>query len=332
MAVGTDLPAGAAQRESAPVLEAIDERLLASLTRNGRAGFAELGKELGLSRDAVRVRLRRLQNNSIVTVTGTPDPKALGYRSAALVGVTVSGSVRETAQRLAAAPEVSFVASTFGGYDTFVEILGRDDEHLLELIDQRIRSLPSVLSCTVMLYLDVLKWTSNGRSPLQSFGIAASPALDDGDRALIRALQLDGRASFRDLAETTGLSYSNARRKTRALLESGAVRVITTVNRLASREAQIAAVGVTTSAPARAVAEALAEIEEVEVLIQTAGPIDLVLEVACIDREHLASLVSDRIRGTPGVVSTETFVYVQILRLPVQWGSDALNGAISTRS
>lgn len=317
--------------ESAPVLDALDQRLLSSLDRNGRAGFGDLGEEVGLSRDAVRARLQRLQSDGIITVTGTPDPAALGYHSAALIGVNISGPVQETAPAIAAAPEVSFAVCTFGGFDVLVEVLARDDEHLLEVVDQRIRSVSGVVRCTVMLFVDVFKWVPAGLGPLQSMDGEAPRTLDDGDRALARALQLDGRATYQDLAESTGLSYANARNKTKALLESGAVRIITVVNRFAARSAAMAAVAVRVSAPVREVAEALVEIDEVEVLIQIAGTNDLILELVSSDRVQLNSCITDRIHTTPGVAATETFVYAQILRLPVQWGSDALGDAVSMR-
>ena len=143
-------------------------------------------------------------------------------------------------------------------------------------------------------------------------------------------MEADGRASYQDLAHTTGLTYANARRRARTLIESGTVRIITTVNRLVEGTAVMAAVGLRTSGPTSKLAAALAAIDEVEVALQTTGPFDVVLEVACRDRPHLVEVVTERVHAIPGVLSAETLVTARLLKLPVQWSAQALGDVIAT--
>jgi hypothetical protein len=54
----------------------------------------------------------------------------------------------------------------------------------------------------------------------------------------------------------------------------------------------------------------------------------LLLKVTCRDRAELDVLVDEEIRAVKNVTVTETFVYVRIARLPVEWGAEGLGTAI----
>jgi Lrp/AsnC family transcriptional regulator, regulator for asnA, asnC and gidA len=57
--------------------------------------------------------------------------------------------------------------------------------------------------------------------------------LDDVDRALIDALQRDGRASYADLADLVGLSPAATRLRVQRLLDSGVMQVVGVTDPLA---------------------------------------------------------------------------------------------------
>ena len=56
-------------------------------------------------------------------------------------------------------------------------------------------------------------------------------------------------------------------------------------------------------------------------MVATAGSFDLLVEVVCEDDEHLLTLLSTKIRGLPGVRSTETFVYLKLCKQLYNWGT-----------
>lgn len=328
----TDAPPPAPERPDPPALDAIDQTLVEALREDGRAALGALGERVGLSGDAVRERLRRLRNAGAVSVAGTPDPHALGYRTVALVALQVRGPVLPVAQRLAAVAQIDFVACSAGSFDVLAEVLAQDDAQLLELVDREVRAIPEVERCSTLLYLDVVKWTPGGLGG----GVPPTPAptspaaLDEADRAIMAALQVDGRATYQDLAHATGLTYANARRRARALIESGKVRIVTTVNRLVEGTAVMAAVGLHVPGPIAPVRDALATIDEVEVAVHTAGPFDLVLDVACRDRPHLVQVLNERVGAIPGARVEETCVYTRLVKLPLQWSAQALGDIVAT--
>ncbi|MFJ9565113.1 Lrp/AsnC family transcriptional regulator [Streptomyces fuscichromogenes] len=308
-------------------IDDVDRGLINALLEDGRMTFRSMGARVGLAGDAVRERYNRLADAGIVRVVGVPDPRVLGYHAAAAIGVSVSGQVRAAAQELARIPEVSLVASTMGTFDVIFEILARDEQHLADLLDEHVRTIEAVhAGLTTMLYLDVLKWSFAHAPQATPSVAAASPTVDEVDRRLMTALQVDGRLPYTDLADRLGMSYANARRRTMHLIESGAVKITTSVNRLSMGVAVMAAVCIRVEGRRCVdVAEDLAALPEVEVIIQTLGTFDLLIEVACRDRSHLRDVISDGIRGIDGVTSTETFVYTSLQRLPVQWGVDTLS-------
>ena len=53
----------------------------------------------------------------------------------------------------------------------------------------------------------------------------------------------------------------------------------------------------------------------------TAGSTDILAEVVVTDDEHLLSLINDRIRSIPGVIRTETFLYLKLTKQTYNWGA-----------
>ena len=54
----------------------------------------------------------------------------------------------------------------------------------------------------------------------------------------------------------------------------------------------------------------------------TAGSFDVLAEVVAESDEDLLEIISDRIRAIPGVVTTETFVYLQPPQADLQLGRE----------
>jgi Lrp/AsnC family transcriptional regulator for asnA, asnC and gidA len=255
----------------------------------------------------------------IVKVTCSLDPKVLGYTSITLVGVKVSGPAEPIAEQLALVTEFDFVTCTAGEYDILVEVVCKSDAQLLQLIDSELRSRPDVLSLVCFSYLDVLKFQSGGSDASVPLDGQVYVGLDEVDHAIISELQIDGRVSFQELAEKIGVPYQTTRRRARHLLESGVVRPQVLTNRLVEGSAVIAGVNLRTSGPIPAIAKELAKLDEVEIAVLTTGSFDLMLEVACRDRQHLANLVGEVLPSIKGVVSTETNIYLRVVKLPQSW-------------
>lgn len=81
-----------------------------------------------------------------------------------------------------------------------------------------------------------------------------------------------------------------------------------------------AMIGVTCEGDLEAVADELAAIEEIDYVVITAGSYDILVELVCENDEQLLELLS-RIRAVPGVLSTESFIYLKLRKQTYSWGT-----------
>ncbi len=81
----------------------------------------------------------------------------LGFSRQAMIGVRVSGDTRVVADRLSEIPEVSYVVLSAGSFDILAEIVCEDDAALIELLNQKIRSVEGVAVTETFVYLQLKK-------------------------------------------------------------------------------------------------------------------------------------------------------------------------------
>lgn len=148
---------------------------------------------------------------------------------------------------------------------------------------------------------------------------AATP-LDDVSKAIIEQLQQDGRRSYAAIGKVVGLSEAAVRQRVQRLVEGGVMQVVAVTDPLELGFARQAMVGIRASGPLEPVADALAEIAEVDYVVITAGSYDLLAEVVAESDEGLLELISQRIRTIEGVVATETFMYLRLRKQTYSWG------------
>jgi Lrp/AsnC family transcriptional regulator, regulator for asnA, asnC and gidA len=144
--------------------------------------------------------------------------------------------------------------------------------------------------------------------------------IDAIDRAIIRALQDDGRASYAELAATVGLSPPAVRQRMQRLIESELLQVVAVTDPLKLGLPVMALVGVEVDGDIREVSEAVGAIDEAIYVVLTSGSFDLFVEVVCADMDQLFDVVNDRLKQIPGVRSTESFVYFDIHTHRFNWG------------
>lgn len=144
--------------------------------------------------------------------------------------------------------------------------------------------------------------------------------LDEVSKAIIEQLQQDGRRSYAAIGKVVGLSEAAVRQRVQRLIDSGVMQVVAVTDPLELGFARQAMVGIKVTGRLEPVADALGELDEVDYVVVTAGSHDLLAEVVCESDEHLLELISGRIRTIPGVVATETFMYLKLHKQTYSWG------------
>ena len=150
---------GAGTSRSRVHLDDVSKEIIAQLQQDGRRSYSAIGKAVGLSEAAVRQRVQRLIESGVMQIVAVTDPLELGFARQAMIGIKVSGSLLEAAERVAELEEVDYVVVTSGPFDLLVEAVCESDEHLLELLSDRIRSIPGVQGTETFMYLKLVKQT-----------------------------------------------------------------------------------------------------------------------------------------------------------------------------
>jgi len=149
--------------------------------------------------------------------------------------------------------------------------------------------------------------------------VAPLRRVDELDRRIIEALQLNGRESFRGIAARVGASEATVRARYSRLTSEGILQVVGVTNPLGLGFEQ-ALVGVKTSGPPSTVADEISRWPEADYVVVTAGQFDVVVEVVASGRTELLEL-TNRIRALDGVLSTETFLYLEMWKQLYDWGA-----------
>jgi Lrp/AsnC family transcriptional regulator for asnA, asnC and gidA len=149
----------------------------------------------------------------------------------------------------------------------------------------------------------------------------AGSLLDAVGKKIVEQLQVDGRRSYAAIAKDVGLSEAAVRQRVQRLIEAGAMQIVAVTDPLQVGFSRQAMIGVACSGDAVALAERIAEIGAVDYVVATAGRFDLLVEVVCADDTELLDLVNRDIRSIPEVLSSETFVYLKLVKQHYDWGT-----------
>ena len=145
----------------ASALDTIDREIINLLQQDGRRPYGTIAAEVGLSEAGVRRRVQRLRDLGVMQIVAITDPLQLGFGREALVGIRVHGDVRQVAEKVAAIDEANYVVMTAGSFDLIAEVIAVDDDALLHLLNDSIRSIPGVTEVETFVYLKLSKQTYN---------------------------------------------------------------------------------------------------------------------------------------------------------------------------
>jgi len=151
--------------------------------------------------------------------------------------------------------------------------------------------------------------------------------LDDVDRGIIEALQRNGREPFRRIAAGLGVSEATIRARYGRLCADNILQVTGVTNPLGLGFEAQAMVGIRTAGPPERVADEIAHWEEADYVVVTAGQFDVLVELVCADHRALLDL-TNRIRALEDVITTESFLYLELWKQLYDWGARVHQAAV----
>lgn len=138
-------------------IDNLDRKILEIIIRNARIPSKEVAAECGVSRAAIHQRIQRMVDLNVITGSGYHiNPKELGYRTCTYIGVNLERSAmyRDVVPQLEKIPEVVECHFTTGPYTMLIKLYARDNEHLMELLNDKIQMIPGVNGTETLISLD----------------------------------------------------------------------------------------------------------------------------------------------------------------------------------
>lgn len=142
---------------SSAELDEIDKAIIRRLQVDGRTPYSQLSTVTGLSEAATRQRVNRLVDRGVMSIVAVTDPATLGYGFQAMLGITVDAEASRIAEKLSQIDELEYVVITAGRYNVLAEVVCTDAEHLLRVIEERVRRVDGVKTIESLTYLRIVK-------------------------------------------------------------------------------------------------------------------------------------------------------------------------------
>ena len=149
---------------------------------------------------------------------------------------------------------------------------------------------------------------------------APAVKLDPVNRRIIEILQREGRSPYTAIARELGISEAAVRARVQRLTDAGVLDVVAVTNPLKLGFDVMALVGVQANSDLGRVADVVSEWPETSYVGITSGSYDVLVEVVCEHNRHLLDVVQ-RLREIDGVKSTETFMYLDMVKMTYAWGT-----------
>ena len=138
-------------------LDDVDLKILDIISRNARIPFKDVASEVGVSRAAVHQRVNRMIDLNVIVGSGYHiDPKKIDFKTCTYIGVFLEkGSLYSTvAEQLRLIREIVECHYTTGQYAIFVKVYAKDNEHLRDILSDKIQKIVGVASTETFISLD----------------------------------------------------------------------------------------------------------------------------------------------------------------------------------
>lgn len=138
-------------------IDNLDKKILGIVINNARIPSKDVAAECGVSRAAIHQRLQRMMDLDVITGSSyNVNPKALGFRTCTFIGVNLERGAmyRDVVPELEKIPEVVECHFTTGPYTMLIKLFARDNEHLMDLLNNKIQRIPGVSGTETLISLD----------------------------------------------------------------------------------------------------------------------------------------------------------------------------------
>lgn len=133
-------------------MDEVDKMILQILKQNGRAAYKDIGKNVGLSEGAVRMRIKKLMESGIIKKFTVETALPEQAKALSLISISPSIPTSKISALLKETPNVERVYEITGEYDVAVVISAEDIAEVNECVE-RIRKMEGVMNTNTMIVL-----------------------------------------------------------------------------------------------------------------------------------------------------------------------------------
>jgi len=138
-------------------IDGIDKEILRFLMEDARKPILQIANSVGISGAAIHQRLKKLEEAGVVSGSKfILNTKVLGYKTMAFIGIYLekASSNADAVRELKKIPEVLECHYTTGNWSILVKIICKDNEHLMQLLNQKIQPIEGVSRTETFISLD----------------------------------------------------------------------------------------------------------------------------------------------------------------------------------
>ena len=138
-------------------IDKLDRQIRNIISQNARIPFKDVAAECGVSRAAIHQRVQRLIDLGVIVGSGYHvNPKSLGFSTCTYVGISLErGSMYKTVvKELQKIPEIVECHFTTGAYTMLTKVYARDNEHLMDLLNNKMQQIPGVIATETLISLE----------------------------------------------------------------------------------------------------------------------------------------------------------------------------------
>ena len=138
------------------MIDDIDRKILNLLSQNAKMSMHEISEQISLSAAGIHQRIKKLEDQGFVIGSRIIlDYEKLELRTMAFIGVFLEkAGIYYGVDELKAIPEVLECHFTTGNYSLLVKILCNDNQHLMEVLSNRIQKIQGILRTETFIVLE----------------------------------------------------------------------------------------------------------------------------------------------------------------------------------
>ncbi|MDR3062485.1 MAG: Lrp/AsnC ligand binding domain-containing protein [Dysgonamonadaceae bacterium] len=141
-------------------LDELDEKILNMVINNARIPFLEVARVCNVSGAAIHQRIQKLVNLGVIKGSEyIVDHSKVGYETSAYMGLFLKDpeQFNDVVNALSQIPEVVECHYTTGQYDLFIRLYARNNQHLLDIIHNKLQPLGLARTETLISFKEAFR-------------------------------------------------------------------------------------------------------------------------------------------------------------------------------